>query len=389
MISAHRQNRRLVLRSVLQRPGITRQALAQHTGLTAASITNIIGTLIHEGWVREDGHVDGSRTVGRPATGLRIATKTHYIAAVHLQWRLVSVGLAQLDGTLVTTIQDELDEYPDPRGTVQQIGSLLDRIIRQVAPPHLLGVGVGASGIVDYPTAAIQVAPRYGWVNVRLGEWLGESLQYPVALDNNARGMALAEYLLGAHRQARWLAFLYIGRGMGAGIWADGRIYRGARGIAGEIGHTTIVREGEQCWCNNRGCLELYLGEDSLRRQPWAAAKTPIEQALKDAPNGVREEMVDLLATALVNLDNSYNPEVIVVGGWIARAWSILREAVMDQLSARTAHWPHPIRVVSTSFGEDIGLTGAAAIGLGQLVYGVGEEDWQPPAFLQTKAGNY
>ncbi len=382
MISAHRQNQQLILRNILQRPGIARQTLSEFIGLTPASITNLTGSLLRGGWIAEEGQAAGPRTVGRPSIGIRIATGTHYMGAVYLQRRRISVGLAELDGTAVVRFDDELEDRPDPRQTVQRMGMMLEAAIRKVRPPHLLGVGVGASGIVDYPAAVIRVAPRYGWSNVPLGEWLGKVLKVPVVVDNNTRGMALAEQLLSPHREVRWLAFLYIGRGMAAGVWADGRIYRGSRGIGGEVGHTTVFADGERCWCGNRGCLELYLSEDTIRARTGVSEDTPIEQAIEQAPSALREEIVHLVTTALVNLDNIYNPEVVVLGGWVDRAWPILREAVTDELSARTTYWPHPVRVVASSFGEGIGLTGAAVIGLGQLVYGVGEDDWRPPASL-------
>ncbi len=376
--SAHRLNQRLVLRTILMRRGIARQNLAQITGLTPATITNITARLITGKWIAEEGQISHPGAVGRRSIGLGIASGTHYVAAVHLQRRVVSVGLAELDGSLVATAVDDLEAEPDPRRTVDQVQRLLAAIIDQVQPPHLLGVGVGASGIVDYDTATIQIAPSYGWANVALGEWLAEAMKVPVVLDNNARGMALAEHLLGSHRDARWLVFLYVGRGMAAGIWADGRIYRGIHGFAGEVGHTTVVPEGDLCWCKNRGCLEIYLSEDTLRRNCGASEQTSVTEVFRDASTAVRRELVHQMATALINVNHNHNPEVIVLGGWVDKVWPMLRDPVMEEVAKRTAYWPRPLRVVSSSFGENIGLIGAAAIGLGQLVYGVGKDDGEP-----------
>ncbi len=381
MMSARRTNRQLVLRHIMLRPGIARQTLAELTGLTPASITNITGVLLKDHWIVEEGPGSGPRSVGRPSIGLKVASGTHLMAAVHLQRRLVTVGLAELDGTLVVTEQDALEERPDPRRSVGQVKQLLAEIVRRVRPPHVLGVGIGASGIVDYARATIRVSPHYGWANVPFGAWLAEAVGLPVVMDNNVRGMALAEHLMGSHRDAWWLAFLYVGQGIAAGIWADGRVYRGARGIAGEIGHTTVVPDGEPCWCENRGCLERYLSEEALRRQCGSEWSTPIDEMLAAAPARVQEQTAHLLAIALTNLENTYDPDVIVLGGWVDKVWPMVRDHVMDKFAARTAHWPYPpVRVVPSSFGDDIGLIGSAAIGLGQLVYGMGEEDWQPLA---------
>lgn len=97
--------------------------------------------------------------------------------------------------------------------------------------------------------------------------------------------------------------------------------------------------------------------------------------------------MVHLVVTAVVNLINTYNPEVIVLGGWIDQAWGALGADVMEQVNQRTKFWPSSVRVVHSSFGSEIGLVGAAAVGLGQMAYGVGDDEWHPGAWSRSVPG--
>lgn len=388
MTSAHRQNRSLVFRTILQRPGSSRSNLAEYTGLTAASITNITARLLQDGWIIEDPDVHFPRTIGRPSIGMRVSRGRHYVGAVHLQRRLVSVGLVELDGTIRAQMQETLEEKPDPLVVADLIASLFRKVQAQVGPRHVMGIGVGASGLVDYPASTIRMAPRYGWFDVPLGTWLYGRLGLPITVDNNARGMALAEHLIGRERRARWMVFLYAGQGTAAGIWADGKMSRGANGIAGEVGHTSVDLHGEECWCGNRGCLELYLGEQEIRQHLHAGNAESISSALINASHERREWVEHLVATAIVTLINAYNPDVIVVGGWIDQAWGTLGTPVMERVRQRTKFWPSSVRVGQSSFGAEIGLVGAAAIGLGQMAYGVGDDEWQagePQAVSSTE----
>ena len=377
MASTHRRNRSLIIRIILQQPGLSRANLAEITGLTPASITHITAGLLRDEWIVEDPEVRSQRTVGRPAIGVRVSRGRRYIGAVHLQRRLVSVGLVELDGAIRAQVQETLDERPDPGGVADLIAKLFAKVQTQVSPKHVIGVGVGASGLVDYLTSTIRIAPGLGWFDVRLGAWLYERLGLPVVVDNNTRGMALAEYLMGRERQARWIVFLYAGQGTASGVWAGDRMFRGAHGIAGEVGHTSVDMNGEVCWCGNRGCLELYLGEQEIRRHLQIGDMDNISSALIKATEERRDWIERLVVTALVNIINAYNPDVIVVGGWIDQAWGILGTGVMEQVKRRTKFWPSSVRVVQSSFGPEIGLVGAAAVGLGQMVCGVGEEEWR------------
>lgn len=376
MVSAHRQNRTLILRSILQQPGLSRANLSELTGLTPASITNITAALLKGGWIVEDGYTDQPRGVGRPSIGIRVSRGRHYVGGVHVQRRLLSVGLVELDGTVRAQLQAPLDDHPDPKETAQGIVELLRQVIGQVTPAKLVGIGVGASGIIDYPRSIIKTAARYGWTDVPVGEWIAEAMGVPVVVDNNARGMALAEHLMGRERRARWLVFLYAGQGTAAGIWTDGDVLRGAQGVAGEIGHTTLDMNGERCWCGNIGCLELSLSESAIRQTLGGSPAESLAALFVKASRPQQVHVEHVVASALVLLINAYNPDVIVVGGWVDQLWGTVGAAVIHEVNRRTQFWPHSARIVPSSFGGEIGLVGAATIALGQLVYGVGDDDW-------------
>ena len=132
----------------------------------------------------------------------------------------------------------------------------------------LVGVGVGASGLVDPETGVNVLAPNLGWRDMPLRDIFSRRLDMPVFVDNNVRAMALAEAMFGAGRGVNTLAFVYGRVGVGAGFVVGGEVYRGSKAGAGEIGHTTVIPAGgAPCRCGNTGCLETLISEPEIVRQ--------------------------------------------------------------------------------------------------------------------------
>ena len=261
-IKAH--NLRAVLLTLLHQGPTSRVRLAQLTGLSSTTITNLIAELLDQGIVAEtgkegfvaaaatdsqngNGHTGAARTgAGRPPTLVGIVPSARCAAGLHFGVDTIRVGVTDLFGNLLC--YRVLPHPPDlsPAKLLDQAAAEIEDAIAKAASagPLLVGVGVGASGLVDPATGVNVVAPNLGWHDVPIRDILARRLNVPVFVDNNVRAMALAEAMFGAGRGVSTLAFVYSRVGVGAGFVVGGDVYRGSRAGAGEIGHTTMIPAG-------------------------------------------------------------------------------------------------------------------------------------------------
>jgi glucokinase-like ROK family protein len=275
---------------------------------------------------------------------------------------------------------------------------LVEQAIAQskVDPRMIVGVGVGASGLVDSETGINVLAPNLGWHDVPIRERFESRLSLPVFVDNNVRAMALAEALFGAGQDVHVLAFVYARIGVGAGFVIDGQLYRGRTG-AGEIGHMLIEPDnGEPCRCGNVGCLETLVSEPAVIRQAERIAtqqpdgilaaylqesnRSPIERIFAAARAGdeATRAMLDTRARymgiGLANLVNTLSPELIILGGIFAQGEDVLFPATRATLQrCAFADMGANVRLHPPTFGQNSGVVGAAALALDVFFYAQSE----------------
>lgn len=401
-VKAH--NRQAVLQCLLsaalgtdEQP-LSRIQLAQMTNLSSTTITNLVAELIEQDLVIEDKNPreDFQRSVGRPRTGLCLIPEARYVIGVHIGVGIYRVGLMNLLAQVVcskivnfdinTPAQDIL------RGMSNDIHALITGcgVDRQL----IMGVGVGASGLVDIKKGINILAPNLGWHYIPIRDYLEDQLGLPVIVENNVRAMALGEAYFGCGREAQSLAFVYGRTGVGAGFVVNRRLFRGSFTGAGEIGHMILVPEnGDLCRCGNRGCLETLVSEAMIIRKALKIAAsqptgimahtmaesgddTQIEQIFKAARQGdtailqVIQEVGHYLSVALANMVNVFSPELIILGGLFAQGEDLILPVARDTLNHLAfAGLGEKVRLVTTSFGWRAGVTGAAALALLAFFY--------------------
>lgn len=359
-------NRRVVLQAL--RPGpASRADLARRTGLTAQSVSNIVGALIEEGLVLTAGRRRQAR--GQPPLDLALNPAGAYSIGVEVRAdRMVGI-LADLSGRVALSHEVALTRAsPDvvPGVLKTLVGQLLQREKR--AARALLGVGVvmpgpfgRANGSGDWPTELP------GWHGVDVVSLLQKALRRPVRVENDATAAAIAEHLHGVARGLTRCVSLYFGLGVGLGMILDGRPYLGATGNAGEIGHTVIEPGGRACFCGQQGCLERYVSLDAvlsefpdvLRRSEgdplWALRDDPILTAWLD-------RAAARLKSIVMMLENVMDPQAIVLGGF--------SDVLVDGLTARLNDLPPSLvpregpRVRRGATGPTTAAQGAAALPL-------------------------
>jgi predicted NBD/HSP70 family sugar kinase len=378
-----RSNRSAVLRSLLLEGPLNRVLLGRLTGLSSASVTNVITELLEERLVVETGteEPDGGRPPVKlsvnPGFGVLIGVD---IGETGMRIEAFDLGLHMLSGEVVPI---------DPRRpmveeVVSDIAGGIRRIVSKInVDDRVIGVGVGVPGIVSGPAEQASVhAPNIGWADVPLSGLLSEALAMPVFMDNCAKTLGLAEMWFGAGRGALDAVVTLLGTGVGAAIFSRGKLFRGVSSSAGEWGHTCIVMNGRRCRCGGRGCVEAYVGAYAIVEQ-WMAGKetdTTDEEALIDelihaadreaAAKEILDQVAEAMGIGLSNIVNLFNPERIIIGGWLGlRLGPLLLRRIKEVLSGQAL--AYPAARVSIQLGElgwDAVALGASTLVLDDLV---------------------
>jgi glucokinase len=253
-------------------------------------------------------------------------------------------------------------------------------------------VGIGAPGPLDVRTGVVVAPPNLpGWDHVPLKQRIEERLGIATYLDNDANAAALGEHRFGAGQGTTHMIYVTVGTGIGGGLILDGRLYHGDSGIAGEIGHTTILPDGPRCGCGNRGCLEALASGTAIAREARERVARGVPTLICDLAQGDSEritarlvaeaarqgdrvageilsEAMEYLGIGMANLVNLFNPQVIVIGGGLANVGELLFAAarrVIDQRAFDAA--AQAVRLVPAELGDNAGVLGAAAVALAEL----------------------
>jgi predicted NBD/HSP70 family sugar kinase len=401
------QNVRAILMALLRYEAVSRVRLAQMTGVSPTTITNLVNELLEQGVIAEDGgngQLNGRRRRGRPQTDLRLVPGSRFAISIHFDVDSVKIALTDLYAQPLHLRSLPLTRGDAPERILADITQIIYALVAESGIDERLiaGVGVGASGLVDPYTGVNKIAPNLDWHDVPLQEALSKALRMPVAINNNVRAMALGEMLFGAGRESYSLAFVYSRVGVGAGFVVGGQLYRGSGAGAGEIGHTTIIPDGgELCRCGNTGCLETLVSEPAIARAAQALAAeqprgvlagllengegTTIERVFAAARAGdaavktLLEERAHFMGIALANLVNVLNPELIVMGGIFAQGQDLLLPTCEATMRARAfAGLGERVALQTTRFEGRAGVVGAAALALNSFFYQQEEREVTP-----------
>jgi len=400
-VKAH--NLRAILLSLLFSEPVFRAQLAEDTGLSRTTISNLVDELLAAEIVFEKGieEIDGPRRVGRPRTAVYLNPDAGYALGAHIGVGVFRVGLVNLRNEL---LENELCWF-DPKTPYEQvfedIADRLEAIIEKsgVDRNKIIGLGVGPPGMVDYFTGMLTLAPNLNWENIPLRDWFSERMAMPVIVENNTRAMALAESYFGSAKYSSSLLFVYGRYGVGSGIVVDRQVFRGSRFSAGEIGHTLLVID-DSADCDIEKCVQLesLVSERALLDQAEEFAKNDpegvlavlladksyerkidalIEAGRQGDPNAIAifNRASRLLGIALTNLVNILNPERIVLGGMYWQAKDLILPTVTDIVThSVVGEIGEKVIIEGSAFGWRAGLIGASTIALIRLFYSNSEE---------------
>ncbi|GAB3689733.1 ROK family protein [Angustibacter aerolatus] len=362
-----------------------RQAIGEATGVSLATVSNVVTELLDVGVLREERQ---PASTGRPAGLVGIDPGYGHVVGVDIGEASVLVELFDL-GMQVRASHRSRTQLTrlDPDDAAEHVVEGVERVIAEagVDPGTVLGVGVGVPGLVEHVDGAVVDGQTVGWRAVPFEALLRKRSGLPFAIDNGAKLMGQAEQWFGAARGADHAVILLLGTGVGTSIIIDNELYRGATSSAGEWGHSPVVVDGRPCRCGALGCLEAYVGAGALLDRYAELGGSGLDPALEleeraealvasaasdPAAADVLAETVRYLGAGIAGLVNVFNPRRVVVGGRVGRA---LAAAALPELQAAAGRgalrlpFSHTL-IVGAELGTDAVALGAATLPMARFL---------------------
>jgi predicted NBD/HSP70 family sugar kinase len=371
---ARRLNRRVVLETIRSQGPVSRAELTRLTGLSAQTISNIISEMMAAGLVRTLDRRRGAR--GQPAVELELDPDGGFTFGVSFNHGSLVLILTDVAGT----IRDQ-KRLPLPRNEPNIVLDLIHAAIAEMLVRYgidrtrVWGVGIVIPAIFQDDQLVVLGTPALpAWQGFPLRRSLQDRLGFPVLLENDATAAAIGERLYGAGRAFTDFVYIYIGSGIGGGLFMRGQPYRGGFGKSGEIGHLAVDPDGRPCPCGNRGCLERYASVSAalsaLGIQCDSVTNKNLEQISTAFSDGdLRMEAwlsqaAAMLRRAVVMIENLLDPQTVVLGG-------VLPQPILEALIARIEPLPRTVssnkpnkaaRITAATLGPDTPALGAATL---------------------------
>ncbi|MBE6884201.1 MAG: ROK family protein [Ruminococcaceae bacterium] len=378
-------SKKKLLKHIFKNTEITRGELVKSTGLSNLTVTKLVAEMLEQSLIIEDGVV--SSTIGRRPNVLKINPEYRYIIGVDIGYHEFRIGVVRFNGEILEAQTLHNSKCVVPRTTVgfDDLCTLVNEYITKYGKEMFLGIGIGISGMVDSQNGKVVFCPNVaGYDNLYLADKLSERVDLPVYVDTTARCTALAEQYFGVGFNVQNQVFVSLGYGtIASGIILGGKLFRGANGYAGEIGHN-MIPDGKHslCTCGRIDCLENYasfsmlLGEFSKLIQ---TSSKPIPPYIKD-PNSVTPEELRTafnennehatavfqkaclrIAGVISPMINTINPNLVILGGALPEIFpesiSVIGNKVMQQTLFPA--W-HNLSIKPSALGNDGPIIGSS-----------------------------
>ncbi len=331
-------NQQLVLRALYDQSTLSRADLARLTGLTRTSVGDLVGALIDDGLIEEVGR--GLSSGGKLPILLRVVPDGRHLIGLDLGEAQLRGAVVNLRGEILRSVQLP----PDGRNgdaAVELVFRLVDALRADDRSP-LLGIGVGAPGVIDTGTGTVRWSVTLNWAELRLGPLLEERYGVPVVVANDSHAAALAELIFFRRPRPANMIVIKVGRGVGAGIILNGQLFQGDGYGAGEVGHVSMGSGDAPCRCGRAGCLETMT---SMR-------------AMVDAAAAVEPSIADESALVAAFLNGVADVRQIVLGaaralgvavGWLIGVLNVRHVLLVGPVAAFGDEWLAEVRLAARS----------------------------------------
>jgi predicted NBD/HSP70 family sugar kinase len=374
--SLRERNRLRVIDALRTRGAISRADIARQTGLSRSTVSSLVGDLQAAGMVIEratDGVAATGSQGGRPPVLVALDRAAGAVVGLDFGHDSLRVAVADLSYAILAESFVELEVDTAAEDALDTAARLVSELVEEagVERGRVLAAGMGLPGPIDRESGRVHSQPILpAWVSLDPAAGMEQRLGLPVHLDNDANVGALGESTFGIGRGMRVMAYLRLSAGIGAGLVINGRPFRGARGIAGEIGHVLVDPQGPICRCGNRGCLETFVAGPALcellRRSHGPLTVHQLLQLAQDGDAGCQRVLADagrVVGRAVADLCNYLNPDLVIVGGDLSAAGDLMlepmREAVRRFAIPAAAE---DVEITAGTLGDRAEVLGALAL---------------------------
>lgn len=301
----------------------------------------------------------------------------------------IAVGAVDPSGKILTTFSVKTLAARPYQSIVKDMAFCISRILEKLSltEADICSIGIGIPGLANAKEEKVIFCTNLGWKDIPLGAELKKYYNKPVFIDNDATVAGYAEYIAGVSKNTTSSVFLTLGTGVGSAIILNGKPYSGFHGVAGELGHTTLVAGGVPCSCGNQGCLERYCSATAIIRMAKEAcalkpetailqktggdpnrigAKTVIDSAKEGDPVAVKvfDDYCHYLSYSIVNITHTLDPEMVILGGGVSHAGTFLLDRVNELVPGMLLYktLPYP-QICLARLGNEAGIIGAAMLG--------------------------
>ena len=385
-----------ILRLIWREHQISRADIARKLDISRSTVTEVVKDLLYSGYISEVG--SGVSSGGRCPVVLEFEDNSKFIVGIDIGATHISVALTNLRGKLLNWLEIKHPVREDPKGTWKLVNELCKQCAQdfEFNTNNLMSIGIAFPSPVDplHPESLSKsILPE--WDGLSGIDELRSHFNVPIFVDNDANLGALAEHWWGAGRGIEDLVYIKLANGIGAGYIFGGEIYRGAKGIAGEMSHMSININGNQCGCGLKGCLATYLAswaielraKDLLSVYPKSVLHQSdlnvwmIEQAALDGDKlGLKivREASEHLSVAISSLTNLMNPTRVIIGGSLSRVGDLLIKPIKEKVrKSNLVPSLSPTDITISKLGTKATAIGAATLAL--------KETFSEPNFLNKR----
>lgn len=368
-----RSNLSLVLTLLHRRGPLSRSQITSVSGLNRSTVGALVAELAEHGLAHERGSV--ARGVGRPSLLVEPVAKSVVVLTLDVRVERTVAALVGLGGEVFARHERRHTKaVGNPDRIMKEMSELAHDMLASAPDGAVwIGTGIGIPGVVRTEDGLVRQAPNLGWVDVPLGEVIGDVLGVESSglwVRNDADLGALAEHLRGAAREADNVVFLAGDVGIGGGVIVDSAPLVGAGGYGGEVGHMRVNPSGRVCRCGARGCWETEIGAealvDAVRRSSGVSASAAeiLFAAREGDPASIQavSGVAEWLGIGLVNLVHLLNPQAVVLGGHLAEVYALSSEQIVEQLDRALPAAREQVRVMPAQLRRDATLVGGAEV---------------------------
>lgn len=379
-------NETIILDLIRVHKAISKAELSQITGLSPTAIGAISAGLLEKGYIHETG-IGESRGGRRPVL-LELKPGAFFTVGVDLDINYLNVVLMDISGDIVHESSSKMPDLPAFQSVLAKIEQQIENVMAQfsIGAEKLYGVGISIPGMVNNDAREIILAPNLGWENIRVSEYLKSLSKVKLYVENEAMSSAICENWIGSCQGLDNFVCINVRSGIGAGIFTGGKLYRGASGSAGEVGHIMVDENGPKCGCGNYGCLETLASSSRIVEKAQKLVRQGVVSSLNEiddieqmdidfvvmaarsgdeAAKGIFSEAARYMGIAVSNIVNTLNPAKIVLGKEFVRYADLMLEQINSVVACKALKSPaSKVEIMASEIGEKASAYGAAIIPL-------------------------